>query len=77
MDRQARERIAPYLAIAMENVAEDKDCTQEDLSVRILRALENYGLQCFREGYDFAHEEPTVPGFTPSGVFESPFKRER
>lgn len=67
----AREKIRAAFAIMKSEVAADKGCQVDDLTLRIADALENYGLECYRLGQeDNIHERPTQPTEVPEGLFE-------
>ena len=61
MDNQEIERqIHPYLDAALEAIAQDRGCEVGDLSGTVIRSVTDALLWAFHEGYDTAHEEPTV-----------------
>jgi hypothetical protein len=60
IDVRAREYVRAMLPILLSAVAKDRGCSEDDLSLGMVRACEQFGLDCFREGYEHAHEEVTV-----------------
>jgi len=68
---EAKMRVAARLQAVLEAVAKEKRCAPDDLSVGLVRELENFGLWCIYDGYTTAHEEPTqkIPIF-PGGVWK-------
>jgi len=56
----AEQRIKPYLDVVLDVIAEERGCKADDLSVFIVRAVTDALLWSLYEGYDMAHDEPTV-----------------
>lgn len=73
MTSDAETRIKPYLDTVLEAVAKDRGCEVDDLSMRVVRSVTDALLWALYEGYDMAHDEPTVkttlPDSAPRGVW--------
>lgn len=62
----ARDDIAGPIEVFLLQLADDKNCTTEDLSVALFRAAEQLALECYRRGADRAFED------APTGTWRRP-----
>lgn len=65
----ASEDIGPLVPLALGALAELLDTQVEKLPAGIAGVLEHYGIACHKEGWDRAHDEPTMPGTEPNPLF--------
>ena len=56
-NRSVNAVILPALERCLREIAIDRDCAADDLSFRVFRALETYGLECIRASQRVAAED--------------------
>lgn len=65
MDVAAREAAAIYVAALLRMLADARACQPDDLAHGDVVRIENLVLSAIRDGYDLAHDLPTVRTMIP------------